>query len=123
MRKMILKVSVAVGILGTLSLFVGCGDAFDEKKEAASNTEYTFSEINDILKMSCAQNGGCHESGNTAGVAVYVGNKDNFIADKSSIIDRINGVGALMPQAGSGLSLTSDEIEKIENYLGQNVKN
>ncbi|MCB9229766.1 MAG: hypothetical protein H6618_09155 [Deltaproteobacteria bacterium] len=111
---------VAFMIITFISL-TGCGS--DDKDETSSTTTtYKFStDISSILSGSCASNGICHASDNAVGNVAYVGNKDNLVAHKTDVINRMNGTGSLMPPADSGVSLSTADKQKLEDYLNQST--
>ena len=93
-----------------------------KKLRAAPNTTVTKTvpvvldftkDIAPIIAQSCA-GGACHSDGNGRPGSVYVGNEANF---KSAPAVRISS--GSMPPAGSGLTLTAAERNKLLIFLGQ----
>jgi len=117
MGKRLTRLVVAAGVLSGFIIVASCGT--DDDEETTTTTTYTFSaDIAPIISASCAKAGGCHEATNTSN-EVYVDNKANLVARKDAVINRLNGVGAIMPQAGSGVTLSATDKKKIEDYLNQ----
>ncbi len=70
-------------------------------------------DVAPIIAQSCA-GGACHSDGNGRPTSVYVGNEANF---KNAPAIRISG--GSMPPAGSGVTLSASDRNKLLIFLGQ----
>ena len=118
MKLLLKKMLFGVLVLGTM---IGCGE--DDEKDSTTTTTLTFTgDVAPILEKSCAQNNGCHESGNSLGLNAYVASESLLKENGTTVVERISldsSSAKVMPTAGSGLSLSAADKQKIIDFLAQ----
>lgn len=108
-------------VIFALVAAVGCGGDDDENEVAAATLTFA-GDVAPILEKSCAQSGGCHESGNSLGLNAYVASESLLKENSATVVTRISldsSSAGVMPTAASGLSLSATDKQSIIDFLAQ----
>jgi hypothetical protein len=130
MRRLIIPIVLAVPLLVSQCYYDNKEELYqnlqDAEEEVCPTDSLSYSQdIAPILEANCATSG-CHLGPNgTRGLDLSQYADVKFIAekeidDRGGLLNRINGIGPIMPQSGS---LPACEIEKITAWIDQGVLN